>query len=144
MTLIFGVGYMAYGRFIDYVVTLNEEKCIVALSENDVFSVNNSEICGCISGFVRENPFFDKESVDFKVKFGVRLRNCLDFHVAKYGLKQCDDLKVQVRQRYSRHLDCTCFGAAVIDMAVDSWSTGANITASKKILAADILQHCTK
>ncbi len=144
ITLILGAGYMGYGWFIDYTVTLNKEKCVAAVAGNDIFGTNNDELCSCVSGFVRENPFFDKESVDFKVKFGTRLRSCLDVHVARYGIKQCDDLKIKMRQHYHRNLDCTCFGEAVIDIAVDSWSLGTNISVSKKILGADILKHCTK
>lgn len=144
VTLMLGAGYMAYEQFIDYAVALNEEKCVVAMLRNDTFGTNSNEICGCVSGFVRENPFFDKESVDFKVKFGARLRNCLGVHVAKYGLKQCDDLKIQITRHYHRNLNCTCFGEAVIDIAVNSWSMGTDIAANKKALSADILKHCMK
>lgn len=144
ITLILGAGYMGYGWFIDYAVALNKEKCVAAVAGNDIFGTNNDELCSCVSGFVRENPFFDKESMDFKAKFGAQLKSCLDVHVARYGIKQCDDLKIQIRQHYHRNLDCVCFAEAVIDIAVDSWFMGSNTIAGKESLGADVLKHCTK
>lgn len=144
ITLVLGAGYMGYERFVDYLVTSNEEKCVAAVAGNDIFSTNNDELCGCVAGFMRENPFFDKESMDFKSKFSTRLTNCMNVHVAKYGIKQCADLKAKVRKSYNRNLDCACFGRPVIKVVADNWVAGGDRVESKKLLKYNVLNHCIK